>query len=65
MGPGMPGTHVTVCTGSQTEHWWLCSRVSGSGTDLGEPSQSVTAMFDCEEAGSRETAYALSPDGQN
>ncbi|MFD7974116.1 ISL3 family transposase [Streptomyces clavifer] len=27
---------------------WLCTRVAGSGTDLGEPSRSVTLMFDCE-----------------
>ncbi|MFH9983964.1 hypothetical protein ACH4ND_33120 [Streptomyces sp. NPDC017179] len=27
--------------------WWLCSRVSGSGTDLGERSRSVTSVFEC------------------
>jgi hypothetical protein len=32
----------------------------GSGTDLGDPSLSVTMLFDCEGTGTRETAYALS-----
>ncbi|MFD6938965.1 LysR family transcriptional regulator [Streptomyces goshikiensis] len=37
----------------------------GSGTDLGEPSRSVTSVFDRKETGSFETAYALSVDDRN
>ncbi|MFE3152554.1 hypothetical protein ACFXJ6_38900, partial [Streptomyces sp. NPDC059218] len=36
----------------------------GSGTDLGEGARRVTSMFDGEEAGSCETAYALPSDSR-
>ncbi|MFF1569328.1 hypothetical protein ACFVY1_38855 [Streptomyces sp. NPDC058293] len=35
-------------------------RQSHARRDLGEPSRRFTSMFDCEETGSCETAYALS-----
>ncbi|MEU9305678.1 hypothetical protein [Streptomyces sp. NPDC048269] len=68
--PGTPTRSPRTSTASGCSLWvattsWLYSLVVGSGTDLGESSRSVTLVFDCEETGSCETAYALSSHGQN